>query len=681
MFRHEGRELVLITPLKKMAVPPLTLRYAEDRTDRLGNAALRAGPGRLVEAPDYHEDTGFGLMAEVPAMGWYLLAKVDRAEVYAKAKQEALVLGGAAFLLLCATAMLRWLLEEPERRRQQEVMTDLSQARRRAEDMFRKVVEFASEGILVSNADDRVIFANQRMHEMVGYAPPELVGMDPVVFVDDKVAPLFLEYRAQRRLMDAVAQRAEWRFRHRDGSWRDILVSATPLRTADGAYDGSIVLVTDISELKRASHALQESEARFRTIFDSVEDAIFLQSTDNGAILAVNRRACDMYGYTEEEFKHCSVNDLSSGEGGYNQATADAKLMAPLAERHAFPWHARRKDGSLFWAEVAIREAVIAGKNHYLVAVRDISLRRAQEELVQRALDQQVSLNKKLEEAQGQLLQSEKMASIGQLAAGVAHELNNPISFVYSNLGTLADYLRDLFEVFNAYEAVEKEHSANDCWATVKRLKSERDFNYLRQDTFQLMEESRDGLNRVRKIVQDLKDFSRVGESNWQWADLHKGLDSTLNIVWNELKYKCKVVKQYGQLPDVYCLPSQLNQVFMNLLVNAGQAIEDKGEITIASGVGTGEAGREEVWISVRDTGKGIPPENMNRIFEPFFTTKPVGKGTGLGLSLSYGIVRKHQGTIEVESEVGVGTTFTVRLPVKPEAEGPGVDTATGEAS
>ncbi|MDH4284272.1 MAG: ATP-binding protein, partial [Gallionellaceae bacterium] len=158
-----------------------------------------------------------------------------------------------------------------------------------------------------------------------------------------------------------------------------------------------------------------------------------------------------------------------------------------------------------------------------------------------------------------------------------------------------------------------------------------------------------------------LKDFSHVdaGEE-WHYSDLRKGLDSTLNIVHNEIKYKADVVKEYGELPEVECLSSQLNQVFMNLLVNATHAIEERGTITIR----TGQQG-EEVWMEVADTGKGIKPEHLTKIFDPFFTTKPVGKGTGLGLSLSYSIVQKHHGRIEVESEVGKGTTFRVWLPVK----------------
>jgi signal transduction histidine kinase len=280
---------------------------------------------------------------------------------------------------------------------------------------------------------------------------------------------------------------------------------------------------------------------------------------------------------------------------------------------------------------------------------------------------QQQALNKRLEEANNQLLQSEKMASIGQLAAGVAHELNNPIGFVHSNLGTLDGYLHDLMAIIAMYEKIA---SAPDARCpqldSVHRLMDECDFDFVKEDVFNLLAESKEGLGRVRKIVQDLKSFSRVGEQNWQEADLHQGLDSTLNIVWNELKYKCKVVKDYGDIPPIYCLISQLSQVFMNLLVNAGQAIETQGTITLR----TRRQGDDAVCVEFSDTGQGVAPEHLNRIFEPFFTTKPVGKGTGLGLSLSYSIVERHGGRIEVESLPGKGSTFRVVLPVHPAAVG-----------
>lgn len=268
-------------------------------------------------------------------------------------------------------------------------------------------------------------------------------------------------------------------------------------------------------------------------------------------------------------------------------------------------------------------------------------------------------LNEKLESAHTQLLQSEKMASIGQLAAGVAHEINNPVGFVNSNLGTLGKYMTNLFDVISAYQTAEARVGADSC-PEVAEIKKKVDYAYLVEDIPSLMKESQDGLARVKRIVQDLKDFSHVDESNWQHANLERGMDSTLNVVSNEIKYKAKVVKEYAGIPDVECMPSQINQVFMNMLVNAAQAIEKDGTITVRSG-----ASGEEVWVEVEDTGKGISPEHLNRIFDPFFTTKPVGKGTGLGLSLSYGIVQKHNGRIEVKSEVGKGSTFRVWLPLK----------------
>jgi len=269
----------------------------------------------------------------------------------------------------------------------------------------------------------------------------------------------------------------------------------------------------------------------------------------------------------------------------------------------------------------------------------------------------QEELIRKLAEAHSQLLQSEKMASIGQLAAGVAHEINNPIGFVNSNLGTLQHYMVDLFKTLSAYEQSEGEMST-ETRGVLTKLKQQMDLTYLRDDTNNLLSESIEGLQRVKRIVQDLKDFSHVDETGKQYANLEQGLDSTLNVVWNELKYKAEVVKEYGGIPEIECIPSQLNQVFMNLLTNAAQAIEAHGKITLR----TGHNG-ENVWVEVEDTGKGIQPEHLDRIFEPFFTTKPVGTGTGLGLSLSYGIVQQHGGRIEVSSEVGKGSVFRVVLP------------------
>ena len=285
-------------------------------------------------------------------------------------------------------------------------------------------------------------------------------------------------------------------------------------------------------------------------------------------------------------------------------------------------------------------------------------------QLVELALQQRNSelegVNSKLAGTQSQLLQSEKMASIGQLAAGVAHEINNPIGYVHSNLISLTRYLDSIFAVLGAYERLETSlPPGSPQLIEMHKLKESAELDYVRRDIGELLAESVEGVTRVEKIVKDLKDFSHLDEAEWEEADLHAAIDSTLNVVWHELKYKAELIKQYGELPPIQCLPFQLKQVFMNLLVNAAHAIENRGVITIRSGHDA-----EHVWVAISDTGKGIDPRHLNRIFEPFFTTKPVGVGTGLGLSVSYSIIQKHNGSIEVASEPGKGTTFTIRLPV-----------------
>ncbi len=379
-----------------------------------------------------------------------------------------------------------------------------------------------------------------------------------------------------------------------------------------------------------------------------------------------------------------SPEDLLAGDPPYTEMVHPDDLARIIAEvkvntaagatGYEQEYRLLTADGRVLW--VVDRTRVVRGPDnkpqYYDGVVTDITERKQRQSELTAALGEQRKLNKRLEEANNQLMQSEKMASIGQLAAGVAHELNNPIGFVHSNLGTLDAYLNDLMSLIDAYQTLADETATGTAsFEQIARLKEQLDFDYLRGDIFQLVSESKDGLSRVKKIVQDLKSFSRVGEQEWQAADLHQGIDSTLNIVWNELKYKCQVVKDYGDLPPVFCLISQLNQVFMNLLVNAGHAIEKQGTITIR----TRCDGEDRVVVEVSDTGSGIPKENLTRIFDPFFTTKPVGKGTGLGLSLSYSIIERHHGRFEVESEVGVGTTFRVILPVTQAAAGaPGTE-------
>jgi PAS domain S-box-containing protein len=297
----------------------------------------------------------------------------------------------------------------------------------------------------------------------------------------------------------------------------------------------------------------------------------------------------------------------------------------------------------------------------YYLMLQDISERKDAERALRRRNDDLVAVNLQLQQAQNQLLQSERMASIGQLASGVAHEINNPIGYVQSNLGTLDRYLDGIFDVIACHESAQAAIADPEARARIEQARKAADIDFVRDDVRALVSQSKDGITRVAKIVSDLKGYSRsTSDEAWQPADLHAGIDSTLNIVWNEIKYKAEVQKHFGELPPVECRPSQLNQVFMNLFVNAAQAIRRQGMITISTGVEGSRA-----WVEVADTGEGIDPTHLGRIFEPFFTTKPVGKGTGLGLALAYGIVKDHAGEITVESTVGRGTAFRVWLPIR----------------
>ncbi len=264
-----------------------------------------------------------------------------------------------------------------------------------------------------------------------------------------------------------------------------------------------------------------------------------------------------------------------------------------------------------------------------------------------------------LKSTQSRILQSEKMASIGQLAAGVAHEINNPMGFITSNLGTLEKYVLKFSEFIEAQSNLLQAVAPPEVLKEIGEKRKNLKLDYVLEDVSELIAESQEGAERVKKIVQNLKSFSRVDQADCKMADIHECLESTLNIVWNELKYKSTVKKEYGEIPRTLCHPQELNQVFMNLLVNAAQSIEKQGEITIRTEEDSGM-----IRVKISDTGSGIPPEKLQRIFDPFYTTKEVGKGTGLGLSICYDIVKKHKGDITVESVVGEGTTFTVSIPV-----------------
>lgn len=265
--------------------------------------------------------------------------------------------------------------------------------------------------------------------------------------------------------------------------------------------------------------------------------------------------------------------------------------------------------------------------------------------------------NKELKETQTKLVHSAKMVSLGQLVAGVAHELNNPIGFIYSNMSHLRDYSARLIGLV---DVAEKDPSK------LAAAKEDAEFDFIVKDMPKLISSCEDGARRTRDIVLGLRNFSRLEEAKLTEIDLRVCLETTLNLLQGEIKGRIEVHKTYEPVPNIHCYASQINQVFMNILSNAVQAIEGPGRIWISTLAVKDAKGEGRVQVSIQDSGKGISPATLEKIFDPFFTTKGVGQGTGLGLSISYGIVHNHGGEIQVRSEPGVGTEFTIVLPIRP---------------
>lgn len=383
----------------------------------------------------------------------------------------------------------------------------------------------------------------------------------------------------------------------------------------------------------RESAARRQAEEKFRLIAEAAQDAVLLID-EEGKIRSWNESAERIFGYPAEEALGGKMSELIIPPDVRKRheewikrfgETGTGAMIGRVTEISA-----QKSDGSIFPAELSLSAVKIHGKWMAVGLLRDITARKTSEQM---------------------LLQSEKMASIGNLAAGIAHEINNPISFVSSNQIYIKKAVEKLFGLIDGLK---------DSPEAVEKLLDES--RPLREEFREIMEESMEGTQRIITIVKDLKPFVHVSEEHWEATDVHIIIDGALNIARNEIKYKAEVARKYESknASIVECIPNQLGQVFLNLFVNAAQAIKDKGTITVRT-----SDGEDTVMVEVRDDGEGMSKENLKRIFDPFFTTKPAGKGTGLGLALSHTIIQKHNGTITVDSEPGKGTVFTITIPLR----------------
>jgi two-component system NtrC family sensor kinase len=545
-----------------------------------------------------------------------------------------------------------------------ETLLDITD-RKVAEDEQRKLSRAVSDNpcsIIITDTEGTIEYVNHKFCELTGYTPEETIGQTPRILKSgetsqDNYAELWYE------ISQGKTWHGEFHNKKKNGELYWEIASISPILDEDGQITNYLAVKEDITrrklnevELAASKQELQEQHKQLNQIFKQMEKAkkeweitldcisdMVLMCDTYGKIKRCNQPITTLTGLSFEEVLEKNWMTLLVGVG-IQVVDFDGKhgnLFDP-------------KSGNTFEMNVSpIKQSGSPLQTGTVVSIHDTTIMKAMNSKLEEAYSE-------LQHTQSQVLQQEKMASIGQLAAGVAHEINNPMGFISSNLTSLGKYMEKI-STFNAalLEAVQTKGDTETV-AALNELRKKMKIDFILGDISGLLAESHDGAERVRRIVQDLKSFSHVDEAECKPFSINDCLTSTLNMARNEIKYVADVEQELdADLPPLNCYPQQLNQVFMNIMVNAAHAIEGHGIIKIKTLL---EA--DNIVVRISDTGKGIAPENLTRIFDPFFTTKEVGKGTGLGLSISYDIIKKHGGVMNVESEVGVGTTFIIRFPL-----------------
>ncbi|MEQ9480762.1 PAS domain S-box protein [Coleofasciculus sp. F4-SAH-05] len=590
--------------------------------------------------------------------------------------------------------------------------------------LYHLMVETASEGVWMFDVNSQTIFANSRMAEMLGYRVEEMIGRSLFDFMDAESRPLYSTYVLRRR--HGIQERHPFKFRRKDGSELWAIVSATPILNAQGEFVGVLRMITDISDTheesaqrQQAENALRESERRFRAIFDATFQFIGLLKPD-GTVLEANQTALNFGGLRREDVAGRPFWQTRwwSYSSEIQEQLKDAIAAAAMGEFVRYEVEVIGANNQVITIDFSLKPVTDeTGQVVLLIPEgRDISEQKQIREALRQSESRLKLKNKKLKQVlrqlkntQAQLVQNEKMISLGQMMAGIAHEINNPISFIYGNITYARDYTLDLFNLIELY--------AKHYPAPVPEIQDKIeaiDLQFLSADFPKLLNSMQDGAERIREIILSLRNFSRLDEAEQKFVNIHEGINSTLLILQHRLKKtvfasEIQVIKEYSKLPMIQCYPSQINQVFMNLLNNAIDALDQKAKhyenleytrtITISTSVRTqdnhlrsspveyrnkaeGRGNRAEVnnhcldeydinssqlIIRIADNGIGIPQPLQKHIFDPFFTTKPVGVGTGLGLSISLAIiVEKHGGKLSYSSEPGQGTEFIIELPIHP---------------
>ena len=578
-----------------------------------------------------------------------------------------------------------------------------------AEEFLSNIIMNSLDAILIADAKGIITKTNKAFLDLIGYGNEKVIGkavMELSITEEGtyesttgdmvEIGEVFFtkSYEMISKLLEQN-KIANWEsyYLRSDKKIVPVEMNITFLYDSRGELTGSVGINRDITERKKTEKRILEYSDYLENIIEGSLDAIVV-TDGKGTITKANQSFSTLLNREVHEFRGRPIMEFAMREAGTYESTSGAiieindtflnesiKSISRLFEkgkvRNKKNYYIR-KDNKVVPVEESI--VILYNNNHEkngaVAVIKDISERIVMETNNARLYEETENALEELKRTQSHLLQSEKMASVGQLAAGVAHEINNPIGFIHSNLGSLHKYSNKVLDLLKKYNEGLLNLNNNGSseiksfCEEIEELKRNLKIDFIMKDFQKVITDSLEGTERIKKIVSDLKNFSRVGQEDFKLADINEGLETTLNVMWNELKYKCTIEKDYGELPQIYCNLGQLNQVFANLLLNAAHAIEQKGLIKIATRYVNGKPADNNgeyshVEVEISDTGCGIPEDTLNRIFEPFFTTKEVGKGTGLGLSITYDIITKnHKGSIVVTSEVGQGTTFTIQLPL-----------------